>query len=85
MVKEIDNKKETEIKKVLFFYFRKGLALRKSIKRKRLEVEEMELMARYEKAKYELKISELTNAKIAYEQSKCESKFKKENDIQGRQ
>lgn len=85
MVKEIDNKKETEIKKVLFFYFRKGFALRKSIKRKRLEVEEMELMARYEKAKYELKISELTNAKIAYEQSKYESQFKKENDIQGRQ
>lgn len=70
--------------KVMFFNIRKGFALRQSIKRKKLEAQEIELRVRIEKAKYELKVIELTNTKISYEQKKHESKYNKENDIQDR-
>ena len=70
--------------KVMFFNIRKGFALRQSIKRKKLEAQEIELKVRIEKAKYELKVIELTNTKISYEQKKYESEYNKENDIQDR-
>ena len=70
--------------KVMFFNIRKGFALRQSINRKKLEAQEIELKVRTEKAKYELKVIELTNTKISYEQKKYESEYNKENDIQDR-
>lgn len=78
MVIKMDNQK------VMFFNIRKGFALRQSIKRKKLEAQEIELKVRIEKAKYELKVIDLTSTKISYEQKKHESKYNKENDIQDR-